>query len=266
MSGPRIFEPEYYERMRRLEADGWWNAGMRDVAARLLELAVLPDTGRILDVGCGSGQTLSWFLEHRPGWSGAGVDVSIHGLAAGRAAGVPGLVAGSGLALPFPNAWADVIVCLDVLQHLPLEGGDRKALSEMRRVLRPGGVLLVRTNAQAIPYTPPDPEHDFRKYRPWELRRRLQEMGFEIVRLSRANALLGLAEIPRELAAERSEGKTYHGILARPNGRLSRLDAWKRRWLALEGSAVAAGWRLPAGRTLVALCRARPTRGGTSER
>lgn len=263
MTGPRIFTPEYYERMRRLEAGGWWNAGMREVASLLLGVGDLPEEGRVLDVGCGSGQTLEWFLGERPGWKGAGVDVSLHGLVAGRSAGVPGLVAGSGLALPVAAGWADLVVCLDVLQHLPLEGGDEVALREMRRALKPGGLLLVRTNAQAFPPTEPDPVHDFRKYEPKELGGRLDGAGFEVLRLSRANALLGLAEIPRELAATRREGKGYHGILARPNGGRSVLDRWKRRWLALEGRAVAAGWRLPMGRSLMALCRAREPTGGT---
>ncbi|MFP5356735.1 MAG: PadR family transcriptional regulator, partial [Gemmatimonadota bacterium] len=36
------FTPEYYERMRRPEGVSWWNAGMRDIAAVLLEQADLP--------------------------------------------------------------------------------------------------------------------------------------------------------------------------------------------------------------------------------
>ena len=48
MTAPRIFTPEYYERMRRLEAISWWNAGMRDVAAALspfhIDVNLLPMT------------------------------------------------------------------------------------------------------------------------------------------------------------------------------------------------------------------------------
>src|SRR5439155_18885507 len=63
-----IFTPEYYERMRALEAGGWWNAGMRDAAARLLGLGPTPESGVALDVGCGSGQTMRWLREMRPRW------------------------------------------------------------------------------------------------------------------------------------------------------------------------------------------------------
>ena len=59
---PRIFTPEYYARMRDLESVSWWNAGMRDIAARLLDKAQLPENGSVLDAGCGSGQTMAWFI------------------------------------------------------------------------------------------------------------------------------------------------------------------------------------------------------------
>lgn len=56
---PRIFAPEYYRRMRALEAHGWWNAGMRDVAELLLARADLSEHGTLVDVGCGTGQTMA---------------------------------------------------------------------------------------------------------------------------------------------------------------------------------------------------------------
>jgi SAM-dependent methyltransferase len=254
LEGPAIFTPEYYRRMRELEAAGWWNAGMREVASRLLGLADLPRSGTLLDVGCGSGQTMAWFRGERPGWSTLGIDVALDGLRAGRTLG-EAVLAASALDLPVSDRSIDLAVTLDVLQHLPLDGGDERALAEMHRVLRPGGHLLARTNAQAFPVTPDDPDYSFHRYEAEELRRKLDRAGFTVLRLSRINALLGLAEIPRELRANRRDGRRYHGILARPTSRPGVADRLKRRWLALEGRAIARGWRLPAGRTLIALCR-----------
>ena len=37
MTAPRIFTPEYYARMRELEAGSWWNAAMRDVAGNVAD-------------------------------------------------------------------------------------------------------------------------------------------------------------------------------------------------------------------------------------
>ena len=250
---PRIFSADYYERMRRLEAGSWWNAGMRDVAGKLLAAAGLPPRGRLLDVGCGSGQTMRWFTDDHPGWTSCGVDVAPEGISAAHAMSLPAVI-GSALNLPFGSQSADLVITLDVLQHLPLSGGDSAALHEMHRVLVPGGFLFVRTNAQAYPPTPDDARNDFRKYTPDLLRSRLEGAGFSIVRLSRMNALLGLAEVARELRASREQGDGYHGILAVPRKSSGIAFAAKRAVLRAEGRLVRAGLRLPLGRSIVALC------------
>ena len=75
------------------------------------------------------------------------------------------------------------------------------------------------------------------------------------------NALLGLAEIPRELQARRSSAGSYVGLLA---GVPSRGAVWraKQARLGVESTLVAAGLSLPLGRTLVALA-AVSTGGGS---
>ena len=85
---------------------------------------------------------------------------------------------------------------------------------------------------------------------------KLRATGFQILRLSRINGLLGLAEIPRELrAARHRRAGGYSGILADTRREPGWSRGLKERWLRLEGRAVAAGARLPLGRTIVALCR-----------
>jgi len=254
MTGPRIFQPDYYTHMGTLEEVGWWNAGMRDIAARLFQEAGLPAEGLLLDAGCGSGQTMAWFRDLWPGWSTIGLDVSMDGLRAARVGRGEPVLGASVLSLPLPDASVDAVITLDVLQHLPLGGGDQSALGEFRRVLRPGGWLLIRTNAQAWPRIPDDPEYDFHKYSAKEMRRGLTECGFRIRRLGRVNALLGLAEIPRELRAQQRDGAGYSGLLAEvPKAGLG----WqmKRAWLRLEGRLVANGFSLPLGRTLLAVAQ-----------
>jgi SAM-dependent methyltransferase len=254
--GPHIFTPEYYARLRNLEATSWWNEGMRDIAAGLLKRAEILDTGVVLDAGCGSGQTMSWFLDQYPRWKAIGVDVATDGLQAARGHLLP-VSCASALHLPLADNTVDVVISLDVLQHLPLDGGDAIALAEFSRVMRPGGTLLLRTNAQSFPRSRDDTEFSFRKYQPKELRRRLSAAGFDILTFGRCNALLGLAEIPRELRATRHRGGGYHGVLAQPQRDSGIARRLKRGWLRLEGRALAAGLSLPLGRTLFALCKKR---------
>lgn len=251
-AAPQIFSPEYYARMRELESGAWWNAGMRDIAVALLAKAALPNTGLMIDAGCGSGQTMSWFLSSRPSWQSWGCDVAVDAVKAASAAQLEVALADV-MKLPLPESFADLVVSFDVIQHLPLDHGDLRALTEFFRVLKPGGYLLLRTNARSWPHTVDDPANNFRKYSPALLRERLTRSGFSIDYLSRANALLGLAEIPREARASRDAGDGYHGILAEARGQPGLGRSLKRGMLRMEGVAIANHMRLPFGRSIIAL-------------
>lgn len=257
MTLPPIFTPEYYAYWREFEATHWWTAGMRDVASMLFATVALPDDGVLLDVGCGSGQGMRWFSGLRPRWRLAGVDPGMEGLRAAAAGGFRGVAAASATALPIASGTVDAVITLDVMQHLPLGGGDRVALGEMYRVLKPGGHLFIRTNVQSYPRVPDDPVAVWHKYDPGELRAKLSDAGFEIIRLSRINALLGLAEIPGELRAARTRRKhSSYEVVSKPlRGSPRWSAALKRAWLRVEGRAVRAGVRLPTGRSLIAFCR-----------
>jgi SAM-dependent methyltransferase len=78
------------------------------------------------------------------------------------------------LALPFTNAVFDAAVCTEVLEHVE---DARFLLSELARVVRPGGRLLV-----SVPFVfhyHEDPR-DVRRYTPAGLRAALQEAGFDV--------------------------------------------------------------------------------------
>lgn len=53
-------------------------------------------------------------------------------------------------ALPYGDGCFDAVVCVSVIEHVPGDG-DAEAMREMRRVLRPGGVLHLTTNVSAAP-------------------------------------------------------------------------------------------------------------------
>jgi SAM-dependent methyltransferase len=112
----------------------------------------------VLDVGCGPGTiTLDLARLVAPGKT-IGLDRSAEVVARARAdAGGTdaGWIAGDVYALPFPDASFDVVHAHQVLQHL---GKPVAALKEMRRVLRPGGLLAARDgDYAAFAWAPDDP-------------------------------------------------------------------------------------------------------------
>jgi SAM-dependent methyltransferase len=107
--------------------------------------------GRGLDVGCGTG-----VLAERlalAGYEMTGVDPSEGMLEVLRARthGVPA-VPGSGTDLPFPDDSFDLTLTVAVMHHIAEPAGVRATLSEMVRVTRPGGSVLVWDHNPRNPY------------------------------------------------------------------------------------------------------------------
>ncbi len=98
---------------------------------------------RVLDVAGGDGY---WAGQaRRRGARAVAVDIAGHKLRRGsRLAGAPALVLGDALRLPFPDASFDRVMSICAIEHF--DDGAR-ALSEMARVLAPGGELVMSADA-----------------------------------------------------------------------------------------------------------------------
>lgn len=109
-----------------------------DFRLSALDEAVGPWEGRtVLDLGCGKGRFARRLRER--GAQVIGLDVAFGMLDAGEG---PARVQGSALSLPFRDGAFDVVLAVEMIQHLPPRGLDR-ALDEIDRVLRPGGTAVV---------------------------------------------------------------------------------------------------------------------------
>lgn len=115
------------------------------LAERHVELA-----GPVLDVGCGPGFLCEELL--RRGHVVGGVDASKRNAARVRArlsgrAGFLGAAVGEGESLPLADAALGALFLVEVLEHVAA-GPRARLLGELRRVLRPGGVLVATTPNQ----------------------------------------------------------------------------------------------------------------------
>ena len=107
-------------------------------------------SGRVLDVGCGTGGLLAQMPSR---YERVGVDVSEGMLEQARARGIEVHQAGAE-ALPFPDASFDLAMTFAVLHHLIERELVRRAVAEMCRVVRPGGAVLIWDHNPLNPYWP----------------------------------------------------------------------------------------------------------------
>jgi SAM-dependent methyltransferase len=145
MSAPlRFFDDERYLRTVVAEKPPAESAAQARAAARL---AGCRPGALILDAGCGNGRHALPLA--RAGNRVVGLDSSGVLLAAARRAGRgapwPHFVRGSYARLPFAPGAFDAVLCLGTALGYLGDDGDRAALREFRRVLAPGGRLVIET-------------------------------------------------------------------------------------------------------------------------
>ena len=189
---------------------GWPDEGRRiiqgPIFGRLIAHAALtaPAHGlTVLNAGAGEG-LFSRLLLALPGGSRIiEMDYSYRRDARGTSDRRQHVVAASLTDIPVKSASFDFILCSEVLEHID---DDASALDELRRVLAPGGWLLI-----SVP-TPPavyDPNHVREGYTAPDLARMLQDRGFVVVEV--AYCMYGSFKLV--LRAWRRFGRLPRGLL-----------------------------------------------------
>ena len=183
-------EQHTYPILFRVEQSHWWHTGRRQIIARFVEdicRRVTDRRPRILDVGCGTGANLLMLSQYG---DAEGVDLSEDAIAFCRERGLQQVKLGAGEALPYDDGTFDLVTALDVVEHMD---DDLAGLREMRRVLRPGGrVLLFVPTFMFLWGLQDDVSNHRRRYRLPELRRVLAQAGFEVERTTYANIMFFL--------------------------------------------------------------------------
>jgi ubiquinone/menaquinone biosynthesis C-methylase UbiE len=193
----------YHQALDRVERDHWWFRALRRLVVESLREA-RPPPARVLDVGCSTGHLLGALSN---GYERTGVDVDEHALAlASRLR--PGIrfVTGGIERLPFEDAAFDAVLATDVVSAVGVDD-DRQAIQELRRVLVPGGVLIIQVAA----YEWLRSGHDrvagtARRYTARNLKRLLDDAGFATRRLTyRVTLVFPAAAVRRLMFREREQ-------------------------------------------------------------
>jgi SAM-dependent methyltransferase len=183
-------EFEEFKIMYEAEDTHWWYRGLRGVMFELLGLDD-PRTRslEVLDAGCGTGGTLQ-ALRNAGFLHLHGFDLNPPALHFCRQRGLEQVKLGSITDIPFPDNEFNVVISNDVLNDAGTSS-EAAALSELYRVLRPGGRLFLNLPAFGFLRSEHDRATDVaRRYTRSEITRMLQGCGFIVRRVTYWNMFL----------------------------------------------------------------------------
>ena len=181
-------EPKLYQQMMEVEDQHWWFSARRMILNEVITRLNLSKSIDILEAGCGTGGNLAMLSKHGKVY-GMELDETARYYATQRRLGN---LKGGRLPdeIPFGDKTFDLIVVLDVLEHLDEDLATLKALY-LR--LKPEGILLITVPAYAWLWSQQDILlHHKRRYLLGELSHLVKCAGYQVQFTSYFNTLLFL--------------------------------------------------------------------------
>lgn len=236
-----------YTLMAALEEKHWWFAARRTLVEKIIGQLALPPDARILEAGCGTGGNLAMLAQH-----GQVQAMELDGQARrmAQAKGIAQVAAGRlPDALPYPQGRFDLIVLLDVLEHVE---DDQRTLERLGSLLKPGGHLLISVPAFSFLWSTHDEAHHHkRRYGLAELKNKISHAGLEITYASYFNTLLFPLILGARLLGKLRNRRKKNGDLAMPGPWINRL-----LFAAFASEHHVLGrWSLPFGVSAMAVAR-----------
>ncbi len=175
-----------YDSLYRREKKHWWHRTRRKIVFDLIERFSATDSDKkILDIGCGTGLLLKKLQNFG---KTQGMDCAQPALDYCKKRGLENVKKGDILDIPFDDNQFDIVLALDVLEHVK---NDSKALKEINRVLKKNGIALIFVPAFQFLWD----VHDeigchFRRYNRKALADKIQKENFRILKASYFNTFL----------------------------------------------------------------------------
>lgn len=207
------YDPHHFALVFDAENRHFW-FGARNRALRAVIDGVvsrLPAVHRVLEIGCGTGNTLGVLRDACPAAALViGIDPFEEGLAYARRQPGVSLVRARIEAVPFAVQF-QLVGMFDVLEHIPR---DAATLREIRSLVEPGGYLLLTVPAHASLWSQFDTEsHHCRRYEPDQFRGLLIESGFAVEYLTPFMAMLyPMARVSRWLSDRVAGARRRRGL------------------------------------------------------
>lgn len=202
----------------------------------------------ILDAGCGTGGLMKLMKKFG---KVEGVDFSPDAIRLAKRRGL--MVSKASVEkLPFKARTFDLVTCIDVLYHRGVKS-DVRALKEIKRVLKKGGVVILRFQAdKKLKSTHDRFVHSKRRYDLAQVKGKLNWAGFKIVLNSYLQSpLWPVAKLRQWSEKLRGDSSARSGVVRLPIW-LNRLMTWV---LDSESDLILNGWRPVKGLGIVAVAR-----------
>lgn len=227
-------DPKLYVAHQNLEDFHWWFAGRRRVLGAVAKRFNLFTTkSKVLDAGCGTGGTLRWLKRQKIECDG--FDPVASDTLYGK---LP-------YEVPFESESFDVVLTLDVLEHIEDEKG---TLESLHALLRPDGHLIITVPAFPSLWSAHDMLNDhYRRYRRKPLIDLLQKSGFKVQCASYFNTFLFPA-----IALARKLNPNNEENLHPTKGWFNKLLT---AFFAFEAKLIHLGLELPFGVSLIVIAR-----------
>lgn len=179
-------DSQIYQEMMKIENKHWWFVARRSILDKVIESLSLPESAEILEAGCGTGGNLAMLKRH-----GKVCAMELNETARAFANNLNLAPVKSGCLpdhIPFADQQFDLIVLLDVLEHLE---EDTSSLQTLSAKLKPSGWLLVTVPAFPWMWTKQDQLlHHKRRYVQSNLRQVVNSAGYNIKLTSYFNFFL----------------------------------------------------------------------------
>lgn len=151
-----------YETEAKIEETHWWFVQRRSLFETLIKQHNVPLTARVVDVGTGTGANLR-LLKSMGFQDVTGIDFSEEAAQWCRIKGLGEVKQGDIRKLPLADQSVDFVLATDVVEHVDEH---EKAVSEILRILRPGGLALFTVPAfQSLWGLQDEVSHHYRRYR-----------------------------------------------------------------------------------------------------
>lgn len=245
-----MMNPAEFANIAAIEESFWWFRGMRRILFRLLDPLARRDD-LVLEAGCGTGH-LSRELARRYNWRMVPMDLVPEGLHYGIGLGVRRMVQGDICHLPFTDASFDALLSMDVLVHLP-RGAEAAPFADFVRVLKPGGLLVIRVSAMEVLRSRHSAfAHERQRFSQPQLLGLAKAHGLDVLRCTYLNTLLfPVAFTKFRLIEPLLPGPPESGVRPVPQW----LDNLLYMPLALEEQWLGAGLNFPLGQSLLLIAR-----------